>query len=524
MSLRARMGLAAGVAVSLAVIAVTVSAYAGTRSQLLGQVDQNLHTLAQPFLIRAGVAPPHGRGGLGTPDDRSGGGGAGPAPPGVMGAGVTGLLQSGGGSAGAAVSGSGQLIGSANDCDHGLGLDQSRGPGFGGPQGYVQLVSRTGSICLPTTETTKLPVDAAVRALARAGRGSYLADATVGSTRLRVLVTSVGSDGALMVALSVNQLDDALTRQLLLLAVIAAAGIALAALLGILVARTALAPIARFTRQTEAIAARPDRLGEERLDVRGGDELARLAQTFNRTLDALEDSVQAQRNLVADASHELRTPIATIRANLQLMRDEQLLSTADREALRSDVIEELDELTALVGDVVELARGTKRDTEPGEVRLDEIVGAAVERSRRRAPGLTFRAALEPTLVHGEGDRIARAVTNLLDNAVKWSPDRGLIEVAMHEGELTVRDHGPGFHDEDLPFVFDRFHRARDARSKPGSGLGLAIVRQAAEAHGGCVRAANAPDGGALMTIGFGPAQVLSQAAMSGGIPDADPAG
>ena len=141
--------------------------------------------------------------------------------------------------------------------------------------------------------------------------------------------------------------------------IIAAGGIALAALLGILVARTALAPIARFTRQTEAIAANPDRLDTDRVDVHGGDELARLAQTFNRTLDALENSVQSQRNLVADASHELRTPIATIRANLQLMRDEELLSTEDREALRNDIIEELDEFTALVGDVVELARGTK---------------------------------------------------------------------------------------------------------------------------------------------------------------------
>ncbi len=202
--------------------------------------------------------------------------------------------------------------------------------------------------------------------------------------------------------------------------------------------------------------------------------------------------MQAQRNLVADASHELRTPIATIRANLQLMRDEKLLSPEDREALRADVIEELDELTALVGDVVELARGTKPTGEPGDVRLDEIVAAAIERIRRRAPRLTVQETLEPTLVRGEGDRIDRAVTNLLDNAAKWSPQAGTIEVALHDGELTVRDHGPGFHDEDLPFVFDRFHRARDARSKPGSGLGLAIVRQAAEAHGGYVAADNAP--------------------------------
>jgi two-component system sensor histidine kinase MprB len=191
------------------------------------------------------------------------------------------------------------------------------------------------------------------------------------------------------------------------------------------------------------------------------------------------------------------------------MRDEKLLSPEDRQALRADVIEELDELTALVADVVELARGTKPTGEQGEVRLDEIVTEAVERTRRRAPRITLKVSLEPTLVHGEGDRIARAINNLLDNAAKWSPSGGTVEVALRDGELTVRDHGPGFHDEDLPFVFDRFHRARDARSKPGSGLGLAIVRQAAEAHGGFVTAENAPGGGARMRIAFGPATGLS---------------
>ena len=167
------------------------------------------------------------------------------------------------------------------------------------------------------------------------------------------------------------------------------------------------------------------------------------------------------------------------------------------------MIEELDELTALVGDVVELARGTKRSGEPGDVRVDEIVAAAIERTRRRAPHLTVTSMIEPTLVLGEADRIARAVANLLDNAVKWSPSGGTIEVRLRDGTLTVRDHGPGFQEQDLPFVFDRFHRARDARSKPGSGLGLAIVRQAAEAQGGFVEAVNAPDGGALMTVSFG---------------------
>jgi two-component system sensor histidine kinase MprB len=396
--------------------------------------------------------------------------------------------------------------------DEGLGLDQRRGPAFGGASGIFTLFYRDGRSYVPPGQSYRVPATARIRALAASGHGQYFTDMHVGGTHIRVLVTGIGQDGALAVALPLTDVDTSLRHQLLLLAAIATAGIALAALLGVLVARTALSPIARFTRQTEAIAANPERIEEERLEVTGGDELARLAQTFNSTLDALEHSVQAQRNLVADASHELRTPIATIRANLQLMRDESLLSADDRQALRADVIEELDELTALVGDVVELARGARPSGEPADVRLEAIVEDAISRVRRRAPELTVRASLQPTLVQGEGDRIARAVGNLLDNAVKWSPPEGVIEVSLRDGILTIRDHGPGFHEQDLPYVFDRFHRAKDARSKPGSGLGLAIVRQAAEAHGGFVEAANAPDGGAVLRISFGPRLELGEEA------------
>jgi two-component system sensor histidine kinase MprB len=464
------MALAAGVAVALAVIAVAFSAYEGTRSQLQGQVDQSLRSLTRS-VIGAGVRP--------RPP--------GPSPPGSSG-GAFGPPPSSSVESGAR--------------DEGLGLDDRTGPAFGGAAGSATIVHRDGIAYAPGGQR-KIPADARARALAASGSGQYFTDMTVGSTHIRVLATGIGSRGALLVALPLTDVDGALSSQILLLAVICAAGIVLAGVLGLLVSRTALAPIARFTRQTEAIAAHPERIGDERLHVHGGDELARLAQTFNRTLDALERSVEAQRNLVADASHELRTPIATIRANLQLMRDEQLLSPEDRQALRTDVIEELDELTALVSDVVELARGTKRNGEPGDVRLDAIVSEAVERTRRRAPQLTVTMLIEPTLVSGEADRIARAVANVLDNAVKYSPAGQTIEVELRDGTLAVRDHGPGFDGQDLPFVFDRFHRAAGARSRPGSGLGLAIVRQAAEAHGGVATAGNAPGGGALMRISFG---------------------
>jgi two-component system sensor histidine kinase MprB len=470
MSLRARMGLASGVAVALAVVAVALSAYAGTRSELRGQVDNSLRGLAQPILDRARSGP----GGPGQP-------GA-PAPSAPSGT-------------------TGQLGVTNTDCDLGLGVD--RNPTFGAAAGVKGFITPAGTACTVSGGSGTIPVDARARALAKSQHGQYFTDVTVDGHHLRALVTGIPGHGALVAALPLQNVDEALSSQLLLLIVIAAAGIALAALLGILVARTALAPIARFTRRTEQIAANPERHSLRLEEEEGGDELGRLAQTFNATLDALERSVQSQRNLVADASHELRTPIATLRANLQLMRDESRLSEQDREALREDMISELDELTGLVGDVVELARGSKPTGAMGDVRVDAIAEDVAERTRRRAPGLTVQTALDPTLVRGESDRIARAITNLLDNARKWSPPDGLIEVGLHDGVLTVRDHGPGFREEDLPFVFDRFHRAREARSKPGSGLGLAIVRQAAEAHDGSAEASNAPGGGALLSVSFG---------------------
>ena len=201
----------------------------------------------------------------------------------------------------------------------------------------------------------------------------------------------------------------------------------------------------------------------------------------------MERSVEAQRQLIADAGHELRTPIASLRANIQVLGEAERLPAGEQENLRADIVSELDELTALVGDVVELARGAGRgDAEVEDVRLDEVVQGAVERTRRRGD-LRFELDLEPTLVRGQGERIVRAVSNLLENAHKWSPAGGLVEIGLHDGVLSVRDHGPGFDELDLPFVFDRFYRADRARKLPGSGLGLAIVRQAAEACGGVRR-------------------------------------
>ncbi|HEX5617676.1 MAG TPA: HAMP domain-containing sensor histidine kinase, partial [Solirubrobacteraceae bacterium] len=235
------------------------------------------------------------------------------------------------------------------------------------------------------------------------------------------------------------------------------------------------------------------------------DEIARLAQSFNTTLAALEASVEAQRHLVADASHELRTPIASLRANIQTIEELDRLPEHERQALRDDILVELDELTALVSDVVELARGSKPGRVLDDVRVDRIVNSLVERARGRAGvDVAFHLDVAPTVVRGEPDRVNRAVSNLLDNAIKWSPERGQIDVTLRDGTLTVRDHGPGFDATDLPHVFERFYRSAEARGRPGSGLGLAIVRQAAEAHGGFVEAANAPGGGAIVRVRFAP--------------------
>jgi two-component system sensor histidine kinase MprB len=304
-----------------------------------------------------------------------------------------------------------------------------------------------------------------------------------------------------MVALPLTGTDAVLSGLLLPYGLLIGGGIVLAALLGLAISRSALRPIDRFVARTERVTRELDR--PARLEETDAVELRRLAVSFNQTLDALERSIESQRNLVADASHELRTPIAALRSNIQIFLDADRLPTEEREGLQQSILAELDELTQLVADILELARGSAPNVQVEPVELDTIVREAVERAQRRAPHLQFELELEPTVIAGVAERISRAVTNVVDNARKWSSPAGTIDVQLHQGTLRVRDHGPGFADKDLPHVFDRFYRANLARRMPGSGLGLAIVKQAAGAHGGWVEAANAPDGGAVVTVSFG---------------------
>jgi two-component system, OmpR family, sensor histidine kinase MprB len=493
MTLRTRIAAVASLSVALAVLAAAVGLYVAVRSDLRGEIDRELNERAQAFVAPAAPAPAPtpSRAGEASPPGGPGGAAAGrPVGP-------------GGARARAGRRGSNGFAGPG-------GFPQTIQPApFGGASGYVQFISPAGTVEVPGgqgSSPTRIAVTAADRAIARSGSGRVVSDRSVNGTELRVLTLGTGPSGAVLIARPLTEVEHELSRLLLILALIGGGGIVLAGLLGALVARTALAPIARFTTQTETLTGSLDL--SRRLEVEGRDELARLAESFNATLDALERSVQAQRHLIADAGHELRTPISSLRANIQILGEAERLPAKEQEGLRRDIIEELDELTALVSDVVELARGAAPEASVDDVRLDEVIQAAVERSRRRG-GQRFELDLEPTIVSGQADRINRAVSNLLDNARRWSPPAGTVEVALKDGVLTVRDQGPGFKEEDLPFVFDRFYRAENARKLPGSGLGLAIVRQAAEAGSGFAEAQNAPGGGALLRVSFGPSLAFS---------------
>ena len=373
------------------------------------------------------------------------------------------------------------------------------GPQLGGAPGYFQVVSANGDTIRLPNETVELPVTDAVREVASGQRGGYLSDADVAGLHVRVITVPYGSQGlAIQIARPLTEVDHSLSRIRAYLLLIAAIGIALAAALGLAVARTALAPVRRLTGATENVTKTGDL--SERIDASGTDELSRLAGSFNTMLAALEESTRAQQQLVGDASHELRTPLTSLRTNVEVLAGGRELPAEERERLLRDVIEQLNEMTTLVAELSELARGELEPREAEDVRLDLLAADAVERTRRNRPDVHVVADLEESVVHGVPASIERAVANLLDNAAKWSPPEGEVEVTVRDGEVVVRDHGPGIDEADLPYVFDRFYRASSARGMPGSGLGLAIVRQVAESHGGEVRAEHAEGGGTRMIM------------------------
>ena len=320
----------------------------------------------------------------------------------------------------------------------------------------------------------------------------------VSGERWRMVTVPTSPGEAVVVAQSLEPQDLVLRKLGLVLTFFGVAGVVAAGFAGWGVARNGLRPVRRLTYAVEDIA-RTEKLTP--LVVEGDDEVARLATSFNLMLMALSASRDRQRQLVADAGHELRTPLTSLRTNIDLLDQAgDGLPAAARAELMSDVRAQTEELTTLVGDLVELARDEPIDHVVERIDLAGVVERAVARVRRRAPAATFDVALEPWPVRGESAALERAVTNLLDNAAKWSPPDGTITVRLDEGVLTVDDQGSGISDSDLPHVFERFYRSEESRSMPGSGLGLSIVRQVVERHSGAVRADASPAGGARVSM------------------------
>jgi two-component system, OmpR family, sensor histidine kinase MprB len=441
MTLRTRVTLAAGFAVLLTVVAVSVAVYAVVRENLHAQIDQSL---SHRRLGQQGF--PHHLP-QGSPRD-------------------------------------------ASNVPRHVPLVQDA---------FFQVVDRDGRI-VATFDERPLPVTADVIAVARGERAETFFDADADGTLVRVYATSAGEGTALQVGRSLAEVEQALRQLVWTLAAISLAAVGLAAVLGRLVAAAAVAPVHRVAEAADRVA----RTGElsHHIDVPSGDDLGRLAVSFNTMLDALNASLARQRQLVADASHELRTPLATVRTNVEVLARADELAPDDRAMLIRETVAQIGELTRLVGDLVELARGDGQEEPFTVLDLDDLTRRAVDAVGRHHPSVAFRVDAVPARIRGAPGRVARAVSNLVDNAAKWSPPGGAVEVAVRGGAVTVRDHGPGVDPADLPHVFDRFYRSPRARTMPGSGLGLAIVKQVADSHGGTVTVAAAPGGGALFVLRF----------------------
>jgi two-component system, OmpR family, sensor histidine kinase MprB len=390
----------------------------------------------------------------------------------------------------------------------------SPGPRSGGPAQYVQGVLPDGRTVGLPGESITWPTGSRAQSVANGSGGPYFSDVEVGGTKLRVITFFVPNvqlsnfevtNLALQLARPLNGVDSILQDLRIILAVLLVACIALAAALGRIGARRVLKPLAEVAEAAQHIGETEDLSG--RIRVHADDEVGQLARRFNAMLDrlegsraALDQSMRAQRQLVADASHELRTPVTSLRTNIEVLLVGGELDPEDRRRLLADVVEQSEELAALVNDLIELARGDQPGAETDDVRLDWVAEESLARARRNAPNIRFDATLAPTLIDGVPDRLGRAINNLLDNAARHSPAGETVEVRVDAKGVVVRDHGPGVPREDQPYVFDRFFRGRTSRGSQGSGLGLAIVRQVTEQHGGSVSVTNAPDGGAVFTL------------------------
>ncbi len=490
MSFRRRIALASAAAVAVAVVLASILTYVLTSNQLHSQVDEQLHNRARTAGRLERFLKPGSK--VGKSDSER------------LGRDLNGLDGRDDAEAAAAQEQS-QAQALPRYGPTAKNLFGRLQPGPDQVRGYQQVINSAGTIVVRSAREVSLPVDSATLGLAKHGGAPFFVDARVNGIHLRVLAEPFGQGRAVQLAQPLTEVDSLLSRLRLILALLDLAGIAIAALLGRLVAGAAVLPLKRLTQAAEHVALTQDLSG--RIKSVGQDEIGRLARSFNAMLDALERSigaldasVHAQRQLVADASHELRTPVTSLRTNIEILQQAESMELSDRRAMLSDVVEQIEELTLLINDLIELARGEEPFAAAEDVRLDVLVGEVVERALRHTPAARFDVTLRPTIVPGVPARLERAITNLIDNAVKYSPPDEPVEIALSGEELTVRDHGPGISDADLPHVFDRFYRGAEARGRPGSGLGLAIVRQVVEQQGGRVDAERAAGGGTLMRL------------------------
>jgi two-component system sensor histidine kinase MprB len=363
---------------------------------------------------------------------------------------------------------------------------------------YAQLITSAGQVWTPAGDAGWLTPTAAAIDVAAGRAGRFDAVAKVNGTSAMLLTTPLAPGLALQVAEPLTATNQEVTTVGAILATLSAIGVLAATLVGWAVATTGLAPVTRLASVAEEVSLTGD--PGRRVEVRRHDEVGRLAATFNAMLSALQRSLDAQRRLVSDASHELRTPLASLRINVDVLAENPGLPAAERQEVLARVTDQVAELSRLVASVTDLARGEPPATERSDVQFAAVTAEALDAARRDWPKTEFTARLDGGVVRGNADRLRVAVRNLLDNAAKFGPPEGPVEVRLAGGELTVRDHGPGIADEDLPFVFDRFYRALSSRSAPGSGLGLAVVQEIVTGHGGTISAAPAPGGGAVMRL------------------------
>jgi two-component system, OmpR family, sensor histidine kinase MprB len=371
---------------------------------------------------------------------------------------------------------------------------------FGGPGSFAQLIDGSGQPQDLPPDETPLPVDPRAAAVAT-GAAPVFSTVRRDNLDVRVYTKQVSPGLALQVARPLNEAEASLNHLRSLLLWVAAGGIALAVVLGLLVADRGLKPVRRLASAVDHVARTHDL--SHRVPAEGDDEPAILARRFNELLEGLSEAQAAQDRLIADASHELRTPLTALRANVELLAQPGVeLDPAERTALAADVAAQLDVFGRMVDGLVELARGDRGLSEPAPVQLDDVVREAVDRARAVFPGVEFALAADAVTVDGDDRALGRAVWSLLENAATHG--KGPVEVRLDADELSVRDHGPGVAEGDRERIFGRFVRGAAAGELPGSGIGLAVVAQVATAHGMATRLEDADGGGARFVVAIHP--------------------